>query len=104
MFNRNIPSRLQNVAKYCITKCCKIGGLRNYQRGGNLKKGEVNFERGGSDPLETMDKFAGKLLVIQFHSVVSYVWGDLNESSNFCQCLIILNGAKFVYKQGQKFC
>ena len=23
----------------------------NYQRGGNLKKGEVNFERGGSDPL-----------------------------------------------------
>ena len=36
------------------TKCRKIGGLRNYQRGGNFKKGEVNFERGGSDPLETM--------------------------------------------------
>ena len=39
---------LQNIAS---TKCRKIGGLRNYQRGGNLKKGEVNFERGGSDPL-----------------------------------------------------
>ena len=38
----------RNIAS---TKCRKIGGLRNYQRGGNLKKGEVNFERGGSDPL-----------------------------------------------------
>ena len=32
------------------TKCRKIVVLRSYQRGGNLKKGEVNFERGGSDP------------------------------------------------------
>ena len=39
---------LQNIAS---TKCRKIGRLKNYQRGGNLKKGEVNFERGGSDPL-----------------------------------------------------
>ena len=38
----------RNIAS---TKCRKIGGLRNYQRGENLKKGEVNFERGGSDPL-----------------------------------------------------
>ena len=42
---------LQNIAS---TKCCKIVGLRNYQREGNLKMGEVNFERGGSDPLEIM--------------------------------------------------
>ena len=34
---------LQNVARY--------GGFRNSKGGGNLKKGEVNFERGGSDPL-----------------------------------------------------
>ena len=29
----------------------KIGGLKNFQSGEKLKKGEVNFERGGSDPL-----------------------------------------------------
>ena len=51
MFERNIPSHLQNVAKYRVYEIRKIGGLRHYQRGGNLKKGEVNFERGGSDPL-----------------------------------------------------
>ena len=38
----------RNIAS---TKCHKVGGLRNYQRRGNLKKGEVNFEKGGSDPL-----------------------------------------------------
>ena len=39
----------RNIAS---TKCHKIGGLRKYQRGGNLEKGEVNFERGGgSNPL-----------------------------------------------------
>ena len=30
--------------------CPKIGGLKNYQSGGNLKKGEVNFERGVPTP------------------------------------------------------
>ena len=50
MFERNIPSHLQNVVKYRVSEIRKIGGLRHYQRGGNLKKGEVNFERGGSDP------------------------------------------------------
>ena len=38
----------QNITS---TRCCKIGGLRNYQRGRNFKEGEVNFERGGSNPL-----------------------------------------------------
>jgi hypothetical protein len=42
----------RNIAS---TKCRKIGGLRNYQRGENLKKGEVNFKRGGSDPLGNYD-------------------------------------------------
>ena len=51
MFERNIPSHLQNVAKYRVYEIRKIGGLRHYQRGGNLIEGEVNFERGGSDPL-----------------------------------------------------
>ena len=51
MFKRNIPTRLQNVAKCRAYKMSQNRGLRNYQRGGNLKKGEVNFERGGSDPL-----------------------------------------------------
>ena len=51
MFETNIPSHLQNVAKYRVYKILKIGGLRHYQRRGNLKKGEVYFERGGSDPL-----------------------------------------------------
>ena len=32
------------------TKCRKIVVLRSYQRGGNLKKGEVNFERGVQPP------------------------------------------------------
>ena len=41
----------RNIAS---TNCCKIGGLRNSQRGGNLKKGEVNFERGVPTPLGTM--------------------------------------------------
>ena len=50
IFERNIPSRLQNIAKIASTKCRKIGGLRNYQRGGNLQKGEVNFERGVPNP------------------------------------------------------
>ena len=27
------------------------------ERGGNLKKGEVNFERGGPTPLETMGRY-----------------------------------------------
>ena len=44
---------LRNIAS---TKCRKIGWLRNYQRGGNLKKGEVNFEKGGvPTSLETMN-------------------------------------------------
>ena len=54
MFERNISSRLQNVAKYRVYKMSQSRGLRNYQRGGNLKKGEVNFERGVPTPLETM--------------------------------------------------
>ena len=30
--------------------CRKIGGLKNYQSGGILKKGKVNFERGVPTP------------------------------------------------------
>ena len=31
---------------FMSTKRRKIGGLKNYLKGGNLKNGEVNFERG----------------------------------------------------------
>ena len=58
MFKRNILSHLQNVAKYWVyKKSRKKGGMRREWEGGVkreiLKRGEeVNFVRGGSNPLE----------------------------------------------------
>ena len=46
MFERNILLRLQNVSKYHVYKMSQNRGFWNYQRGGNLKKKKVNFERG----------------------------------------------------------
>ena len=43
MFERNIPSHLQNVAKYFVYKMSRNRGVENYQRGGNLKKGGSKF-------------------------------------------------------------
>ena len=43
-----VHKMLQNITS---TRRRKIGGLSNYQSGGNFKKGEGNFERGVSDPL-----------------------------------------------------
>ena len=51
MFERNIPSRLQNVAKYRVYKMSQNMEVEKLSKRGNLKKGEVNFERGGSDHL-----------------------------------------------------
>ena len=65
MFERNIPLRLQNVEKYCVYKMLQSVGLRNYQRGGYLKKGEVTFERGGSDPLGNYDAWKQKNLCVE---------------------------------------
>ena len=40
---------------FTSTKRRKIGGLKNDRKGGILKKGAVNFERGGAPtPKETM--------------------------------------------------
>ena len=47
MFERSIPLRLQKVAS---TKCRKNRGVEKLSKGGYLKKGEVNFERGGFQP------------------------------------------------------
>ena len=38
---------------FSSTKRRKIGGLKNYQRGGKLKKGEVNLAREGFQPPRT---------------------------------------------------
>ena len=35
---------------FAYTKRCKNGGFKNHERVGNLKKGEVTFETGGTDP------------------------------------------------------
>ena len=115
MFERNIPLRLQNVAKYRIwrmsqniasAKCRKIGWLRNYQRGGNLRKGEVNFERGYRPPR--------KLCFEACHSAISQVFGNQNLLMDWYKLVIFLqyNGimcilweclicAKYLYKLGK---
>ena len=40
--------------KEILIRLCNLSqnkGLKNYQSGGNLKKGEVHLERGSSDPI-----------------------------------------------------
>ena len=62
----------RNIAS---TKSRKIGGLRNYQRGGNLKKGEVNFERGGgSDPLGNYGSGLEVMVIIAKIQAVHLGW------------------------------
>ena len=63
MFERNIPSRLQNFAKYRVYKCCKIEGLRNYQRGEILKRGKWIL-KGGVRPLGNYEKNANLCICI----------------------------------------
>ena len=46
----------------------KIGGLKNYQKGGNLKKVSVNFERGGSPYF-----FTFSLILSLFNWIVVYI-------------------------------
>ena len=78
------------------TSCRKIG-LKNYQRGGNLKKGKVNFENeGGSDPLghECLCWYANRKEIFLFKLGEMFVYfANLASHTILLETVILTNAA-----------